>query len=352
MKKALCLIALIALPIMLFAGGVSEKASVGDAETRVFIDDLGRSVTLPLEIKRMSPSGNTAQLALYAIAPEKLAGWGSNLSPEGAEEFLPYTIDLPRFGAYYGAKADLNKEAVMAASPEIIVDIGQVKGTKEDMINDLDALQNTLNIPVVFIEGTLETFPDMFIKLGEALGESEKAQKLSEFAKKALDKASEAREGIANPKTFYYTTSDDGLTSYPEGSFHTEAIELSGGVNAVPKSYAKSTATVNMESLYLWDPDVILVSSKAAYENVMRSALWESLSAVKNGNVFIVPYVPYSLVDTPPAIQMTLGLYWSGKTLYPNLYEDVDIKSLLKEYYSLAYSSDITDDRAEEILNP
>ncbi|HKF59903.1 MAG TPA: iron ABC transporter substrate-binding protein, partial [Dongiaceae bacterium] len=45
-------------------------------------DSAGRHVTIPAAIQRVMPTGPPAALLLYAVAPEKLIGWPSALSPE------------------------------------------------------------------------------------------------------------------------------------------------------------------------------------------------------------------------------------------------------------------------------
>ena len=45
-----------------------------------FTDSLGRTAELPDEIERIVPSGNLAQMVLYSLSPERIAGWSSKLS--------------------------------------------------------------------------------------------------------------------------------------------------------------------------------------------------------------------------------------------------------------------------------
>ena len=104
-----------------------------------------------------------------------------------------------------------------------------------------------------------------------------------------------------------------------------------------------------MEQLYIWDPDVILLSEKEAYERAITDPMWTMLRAVEEGNVYLVPSEPYSFIDAPPATNRIIGIYWLGNLLYPELYP-VDVVDKMIEYYDLYYSYDLTEEHAEEIL--
>ena len=328
--------------VMLFAAVLSLNAAV-------FTDSLGRTVELPDSIEGVAPSGNLAQLVLYSVAPEKITGWSSRLSGSAKEYFTQDVVNLPVFGTFYGKKANLNKEALMAAAPDVVIDMGEIKGSREAMISDLDKLQNDILIPVIFIEAYLDNTPEVYRTVGKLLGEEEKCEKLAVFAEEAINMARAARERIEEPVTVYYASSDDGLEAIPEGSFHGEVIEKVGAVNAVPASMGASSAQISLEELYMLDPDVIILTSEDAYKEVTEDPLWSPLSAVMEGRVYLIPSEPYPFIDNPPATNRIIGIYWLGNLLYPELYP-VDIIEKTKEFYSLYYSHELTDADAERIL--
>lgn len=315
-----------------------------------YTDDLGRTVMLPDNIERVVPSGNLAQMVLYSITPEKIVGWSSQLSGAAKEEyFVQDIVNLPVFGTFYGKKANLNKEALMAAAPDVVIDMGELKGSKESMVADLDSLQDDLLIPVIFIEAYLDNTPDVYRKLGSLLGAKEKGEALAGYAEDAIRMAAEARERITDPITVYYSISSDGLEAIAEGNFHGEVIEKIGAKNVVSSVFGASQGDVSMEQLYIWDPDVILLSEKEAYERAITDPMWTMLRAVEEGNVYLVPSEPYSFIDAPPATNRIIGIYWLGNLLYPELYP-VDVVDKMIEYYDLYYSYDLTAEHAEEIL--
>ena len=315
-----------------------------------FTDSLGRTVELPDRIERIVPSGNLAQMVLYSLAPERIAGWSSKLSGSAEEYFIQDTVTLPVFGTFYGKKANLNKEALMAAFPDVVIDMGEIKGSREAMINDLDKLSGDIMIPVIFIEAYLDNTPDVYRTAGKLLGLENRAEELAAFAEDAIGMAANAREKIDDPVTVYYSTSPDGLEAIAEGNFHGEVIEKIGAKNIVPSSFGESGGSISMEQLYIWNPEVILFQEEEAYRHAMESPEWQVLDAVAEGNVYPIPSEPYSFIDAPPATNRIIGIYWLGNLLYPELYP-VDVVQKTIEYYSLYYSYDLTEEHAKEILH-
>lgn len=315
-----------------------------------FTDSLGRTVDLPERIERIVPSGNLAQMVLYSLAPDRIAGWSSKLSGSAEEYFIQDTVNLPVFGTFYGKKANLNKEALMAAFPDVVIDMGEIKGSREAMISDLDKLSGDIMIPVIFIEAYLGNTPDVYRTAGKLLGMEDRAEALALFAEDAIEMAAKARERIADPVTVYYSTSPDGLEAIAEGNFHGEVIEKIGAKNIVPSSFGESGGSISMEQLYIWNPEVILFQEEEAYRHALESPEWQVLDAVANGNVYLIPSEPYSFIDAPPATNRIIGIYWLGNLLYPELYP-VDVIQKTIEYYSLYYSYDLTEEHAKEILH-
>ena len=333
---------LIAAALVILAAAGASAAS--------YTDDLGRTVEIPETIERVVPSGNLAQMVLYSITPEKIVGWSSQLSGSAKEEYFDQdTVNLPVFGTFYGKKANLNKEALMAAAPDLVIDMGEIKGSEEAMTEDLDSLQDDIITPMIFIEAYLDNTPDVYRKLGSLLDAEERGESLAAFAEDAIAMAAAAREKIEDPMTVYYSTSPDGLEAIAEGNFHGEVIEKIGAKNAVPSSFGESSSNVSMEQLYIWDPDVILLGDAEAYEEALSDDMWSLLRAVEEGHVYLVPSEPYSFIDAPPATNRIIGIYWLGNLLYPELYP-VDIIEKTIEYYSLYYGYDLTEEHAEKIL--
>ncbi len=349
MKRLLLVAIALCLSCALFAYGAMEQAQM--AQTREFTDSLGRIVTIPTNIERVAPSGNVAQVQLYTIANDLMVGNASAYSANAARYLVKDNIDLPLFGTFYGKKANLNKEALIVADPQLVIDIGEIKGSKEEMAKDLDALQAQINIPVVFIESYLENTPSSYRMLGDLLNREAEAKKLAKFAEDAISTAKTKKAQITEPTKVYYSTAVDGLDAIGQGSFHAEVLDLVGAQNVTPKGPSKGANLISAETLLTYDPEVILLAEVNAYKSFTTDAVFSSLPAVKNGKVSLLPVAPYPWIDTPPSVNRLIGIYYLGSTLYPELYSDIDLKGKIKEFFSLFYKYDLKESEISELIN-
>ena len=347
MRKKISLVILtLLLCSCLFSSGTKEKVSL--QSTTLFKDSLSREVLIPEEIYSIAPSGNVAQMALYAIAPESLAGWSSKLNTEAKSQFLSQVKDKPVFGTFYGKKANLNLEALMSSGAQLVLDVGQIKGEKEVMIAELDDLMEKIAMPVLFLSGELDDYPILFESLGKLTGKEEKADALRQYAEQALEYASWLNDNHNKSVSVYYSPSDDRLEAVERGSSHSELLELVGAVNVVPETFSEANGQISLESLYSLDPDVILLSSKEAYEMVRQSDAWAPLRAVKENRVYLIPSSPYPLIDRPTSTQRLLGIYYLGRVLFD---ESPMLIEKTKEFYSLFYHIELKDTDIPKLLN-
>ena len=127
------------LALLAACGGTAKPADTPKpAEDVVFTDSAGREVTVPAEITRVAPSGTVATMFLASVCPEYLVCVGSDYS-DAQKAYLPPAITgLPVTGQLYGGKSTINLEALLAAKPQVIIDLGDYKKGLED---DLNALQ-------------------------------------------------------------------------------------------------------------------------------------------------------------------------------------------------------------------
>ena len=116
-----------------------------------FTDSCGRTVTITEPITRVVVSGGVSQQVMLGFAPDLLVGLSTSMDSLQIKYFGDYN-NLPVLGALYGGKGDLNKEAVAAAKPQIMIDWGEAKKT---IVEDMDNLSTELGIPCVHIEAPI-----------------------------------------------------------------------------------------------------------------------------------------------------------------------------------------------------
>lgn len=354
------ILSVIALMLMSCATNNTEKTkkteSIASSEkteeaTRVFIDSADREVEIPKKIKTIAPSGPLAQIVLYTSAPELLVGLASPFSAE-AKEFIDKKYQaLPEFGQFYGKNASLNMEALSAAEPDVIIDIGEAKKTVKE---DMDNLQAQINIPTIFIEANLKNMPQTYEKLGELLGNSKETAKLSKYCEAVLKQAKQIRTSLkeSEQKSVYYACGNAGLNTNAAGSFHAQVIDEVGAKNAAVDVdiVSKGGGTViSMEQLVQWQPEYIIADSKDVYELIKSDKTWQELTAVKSGKVYQVPTAPYNFMGSPPSVNRIIGIEWLGQLIYPEQYQ-INIEEQLKEFYTLFYHIKPTSEQVETVL--
>lgn len=326
-----------------------DKAAQAEG-TRIITDSAGREVEIPSEITKIAPSGPLAQIVLYTVSPDKLAGLAADFSNEAKQYIDEKYWGLPKFGQFYGKNASLNMEALIAEAPDVIIDIGEAKKTVKE---DMDALQEQLNIPVIFVEATLPTMADAYEMLGDITGEKEQAGKLADYCRAEIGKADQNAAAIADAdrKSVYFGLGEDGLHTNAKGSIHADVIDRIGAVNAADVEAVSSGggSEVSFEQVLLWNPNLIIVDSQKLYDTLTADPMWQELDAVKNGKIFKIPTAPYSFMSSPPSVNRMIGIEWLGSLVYPEIYTS-DIREEVKNFYQLFYHIDVTDEKLEVIL--
>ena len=351
MKKTLLLLLTLALGLSLCGCGKAASPAPA-AETRQFTDDCGRTVELPAELRRVSPSGAVANMLLAAAAPERMVSLSDTLT-ESQTPYLPAELaSLPVTGSLYGGKGDANLEAILAAAPQLIIDMGDLR---DSTAASLDALQTQTGIPCVFLRSDLPHMAAAFRSLGLLLPENaERCAELADYAEETVALANETAARIPEERKLrvIYTSGADGLSANARGSTQAQVIELVGGINAVelPEISQKNGGSLlNFEQLYLFDPDVILFAPGSIYESVSADPAWAELDAIRSGRYYRVPGAPYNWLSMPPSMNMLPGIRWLGRLLYPDYY-DLDPVSETQRAFRLLWNYDLSAEAAEALL--
>ena len=180
---------------------------------------------VPAQIDRIAPAGHTATQVLLTMAPEKMVTLSQELSDDQAKYLGESYAELPVTGAAFGAKGDLNKEAVAASGTQILSDTGELK---DNIAEDLDTLQEQLGIPVVMIETTMDTYADAYEMLGELLGMEERGRELSEYCKSAY-RGDDLRHGghsRRRARARGLSLGDKGTNTIAKNSYQGQVVDL------------------------------------------------------------------------------------------------------------------------------
>lgn len=310
-------------------------------------DMIGRNVNLPAEINKVYSLSASTTVELFMLAPEKMVGWDTQRSKE-ENLYMPAKYqNLPILG---GGKKDANYESIISSNPDIVL-IGH-GGTVDD-VNELQ--QKFGQIPTLDIEGdnNLTSIVPSINFLGKVLGEQERANNLTNFYNKVLKQVNSTVVTIPEneKKKVYYAKDPNGLKTYAPGTQHVNLINICGGINVVQAPVSKGGMGVSMELILQWNPDVIITSDSQFYKSVYSNSQWQTINAVKNKQVYMVPQSPFNWFEGPPGANTIMGIPWTAKVLYPDKFKDLDLKELTKEFYSNFYHYNLTDGQVTDILS-
>lgn len=310
-------------------------------------DGAGRVIPRPARVARVFPAGPPAAIMLYTLAPDLLIGWPRANRPDELAFLLPEIGARPEVGRLTGRGNTANLEVVLQARPDLILDVGTISDTYTSLA---DRVQGQTGIPYGLLDGSLSRIDDAYRSLGQLLGLDAQAAALASHARATLDTVRERVGRVADtarPRV-YYARGPQGLETGLEGSINVESIAFLGARN-VASAQRGGLATVSLEQVLAWDPEVIVTINRDFFRAVRNDPAWASIAAVRSGRVHLSPRLPFGWVDFPPSVNRLVGLRWLGRALYPDLFPE-DLRPLTREFYRIFYHVDISDADVERIL--
>lgn len=333
------------------ASSASSSASeAASSETREFTDDLGRTVELPAQIDRIAPSGSTANQVLLTMAPDKMVGLATDPSEAELKYYGDELADLPVFGSAFGGKGDINREALAAADPQVIIDTGEAK---DGLTEDMNTLQEQLGIPVVFVECAIDDYGAAYETLGELLGMEDRGNELAEYCRNAYSEVEEVMASIPEEEraNVLYILGEDGTNVLGKGTFQAQVVDMCADNLAVmdnPSNQGQGSET-SLEQIALWNPDTIIFAYGSIYDTVADDPAWDGIAAIDNGSYYEAPGTPYNWLNYPPTVNQVMGMQWLPRLLYPDKFDD-SIADVTKSYYQTFYGYELSDEECNELI--
>jgi len=236
-------------------------------ETRQVLDDLGRSVSVPLKIERAVSLAPSVTEMIFAVgAGDKLVGVTTYCNyPEAAKAIQKI-----------GDTMTPNIESIIALRPQVVF---------VSTASQLEAFTSTLDEQGIAVFVTdpkdLVGVNRNLSQLGELFGTQERADSLVRELKFRAAKIGEETKG-SKPKVFVQISKDPLFTIGKE-SFLTEVIANAGG-DSVTKDVPTAYPKLSKETAYAMNPDVIILSDSE--DNRGPNVVFKNSPAVKNGRVY------------------------------------------------------------------
>ena len=266
---------------------------------------------------------------------------------------------VPMIDATYDSKILLDSNAgvedIVAVQPDLVI----MKSLNAEKYGD--PLEQ-LGIPVVYLDfETAEQYKRDLATLGQLFKNPAKAEELAAWFQGKVDMVSSKVSDLTDDQKpsaliIYYNEKEDTISFNvpPMSWMQTFLVETAGGTpvwgDANPGS---GWATVNVEQIAAWNPDVVFIVSyfkpvDEVVATLKEDPQWQLLDAVKNDKIYAFPTDAYSWDQPDP--RWALGLEWVALKLHPELFTDLDIISEAKAFYNDLYGMD--DAAFEEKIAP
>jgi iron complex transport system substrate-binding protein len=232
---------------------------------------------------------------------------------------------MPVLGGWFGKGRILNIESLLAHNPQLVLS-ARIRGAMNLGPREPAGVFKRFGLPHAYLcLNDIRDYPGVFTWLGKALEREDKGYELSRFAYQALQEVQGVLERIPETErpTVYYAEGPDGLKTECDQSLHAWFISFCGAKNVhkCKPSSPIGMERVSLETLYLYDPEVILVQDPSFYAEIRQDPRWKVLKALKSGRVFWIPNAPFGWLDRPPLSFMgILGVVWLTSRLYPEYF--------------------------------
>lgn len=360
-KKLLALILAVLMMLSVCACGTEEVTSDGDVTVT---DMIGREVAVtPGSYKNVVCIGaGTLRMYCYVCDVNLLCGVEDidNLSISERPQMFdtvarPYMLAysdifsaLPSCGVGGPNAQSAEAEKILSCNPDIVI-------SEYEDVEKADALQEQLGVPVITLKtGPNGIFDDAFTGsmklLGTVFGTSDKAEALLSFIEAEIAGITERTANVSDddkPGVYICGLGNWGTTDYLMTSETYKSFEVANVKNVVSGLGMKGVGAIEKEKFASIGEDTdIMIIDAAAVKNIKPmyaedSTIFDTCKAWQDGEVYL--QMAYNAYYTNYEISL-INTWFIAKTVYPELFADVDITAKTNEITSAFLGAELADE--------
>ncbi|MDR1051586.1 MAG: ABC transporter substrate-binding protein [Deltaproteobacteria bacterium] len=330
----------------------ASLAQTGEGEgTRVVVGGDGREVRVPLEVKRVAPT-----IPAFAQVTEMLTLGGGRIVAYPERGIGGY------FKKVFPDLAASNPRNFSSRSVEDVIASGaQVVFGPGGQFSDEELAQlgraGAVFVPAAGL-GTAEELGRSFMIIGEILGprEAGRAAEFLDYYRGNMELARGLARGVPESGrvgALILFGGGGGFRTINKNDICHEYLEAAGGRNLAAGHAllaGAGGAPVGAEDIVVWAPEVVVVSSREAYDELTGDPALADVPAVRNGRVHVCPSGVFLwAVRSAEGAMMPL---WLGTILYPELFAEVDMEGVVTEFYKNFYARELPAAELRAILAP
>ena len=317
----------------------------GNTHTVLDLEGTEIEVPVPEELERIVVTSfkGAFPAALILGQVDKIYGMGDLSKYTWLLKALPQLNDIKNFGTF----DNVNVEELLAANPDVVIAPARssettVKMREVGITVAVDGTGGTLASDAVEASLVLEDVLEEVRLVSELTGTEDRAAEYTEWVTNQLNFVNERVKDIPeDERVRVLPVRNELLQVFDSNYICGKCVELAGGIN-VARDCAASTgkfyADVDAETIIEWNPDMLFVinftsgltEENDSYQEWASDNRYAEIPAMKNGDVYLIPTM---LEQWDASSQAAIGVTWMAKVMYPDLFEDVDIKTLVNEFY-------------------
>lgn len=296
--------------VMLFVLFSLGQASAAQQQ-RTVTDMAGRQVQVPREIRRVVTAGGTPAINAFIAAL-------------GRADLIVNGLPQPMRGRWKLQQLFVpaaNGPVVSGMGPSWTPDLEALRALPHDLVlvdNEQTARMLERRGFTVFCllwKGP-DSVPETMRILGDLLNRKEQAAAYERYYRGNLERVRKALSAVPLAKRTTALFCRLEPLSLPMVSTAKMLIERSGGRYAAVGTLPADHATITLETLLVWNPDLLFVWSPEDLKRAYTDQRFASLRAVKQRRVFVMPMGLHPWSNYTP--EQAPGIIWMAKMLYPD----------------------------------
>ena len=108
--------------------------------------------------------------------------------------------------------------------------------------------------------------------------------------------------------------------------------------------------TTTTEQIQKVDPDIVICTTREAYDTFKSDPQYAGLKAVQSDKVYLNPLG--GSVWFKAHFEAPLQMAWAPTVIQPDACKNLDMRSYVNEFYKTFYDHDVTDADFQIIMNP
>lgn len=332
---------------ILLTGCGSAEVERPDLPMKMMTDSLGREVSIPVEPQRVACLfTNTGHIITMLGHGQTIVAVSNGLKRDKLLHQIEPSVAEATLVKVGGA---VNFEEVLKCDVDLFL-------MPSDMVQDEGLIKQLDQYKIPYIVTKFESIEDqktLVTLMGDIFNAPEEAAIYNRMYDEIIEEVTVITENIpTGDRPRIYHSLNEAANTVPSNSLPGEWMKLAGGnevslEDQLIQDNDKYFAT--LEQIIYWNPEVIFCNEDGVDTYIRDKDQWAAIDAVKNDRVYLMP-TGISRWGHTTSIETPLALIWTAKTLYPDLCEDLDLKTRTKDFYRELFEYDLSDEQYDDMI--